>query len=35
MNQIHSLLGKDLKACVGKVKGFDDEMNGFGHTLRA
>jgi hypothetical protein len=32
IRQIHSALGKEVKACVRKVKIFDDEMGEFGHT---
>lgn len=32
MSQIHSDLGKETKACVRKVRLFDDEMDEFGHT---
>jgi len=32
MQQIHSVLGKKPKACVRKVRLFDDEMDEFGHT---
>ncbi len=32
MYQIHSVLGKIPKACGRKVRGFDDEMDEFGHT---
>ncbi len=33
MNQIHSVLGEGPKACVRKVRVFDDEMDEFDHTL--
>ena len=32
MKQIHSVLGKDPKACVCRARAFDDEMDEFGHT---
>ena len=32
MNQIHSVLGKKVKLCVGKASFLDAEMDEFGHT---
>ena len=32
MRQIHSVLGKETKACVRMARLFDDEMDEFGHT---